>query len=215
MTTRLRAYLLMMLICCGCTPHQTDVLVLDFVSASTPKIAKRLEYLNVSYIMQLEPLTLEQIKTINPKAIILSGSSQFVSDPHSPKPASGIYDLGIPILGICYGMQLMAYQMGGQVQKCRKPEIDQVLPITITGQSELIPDNLNTLHAWMFHRDCVTEMPKGFEVLAHTKDTSIAMAQDSGRRLYATQFHPERFDKSPEATVILDTFVKNFVQVSQ
>jgi GMP synthase (glutamine-hydrolysing) len=204
--------LLMML--CGCQPRKTDILVLDYGSSATPKIAKRLAQLHVTHLVTSEKLTAEQITKINPKGIILSGGPPSVVEKSFPKPVPEIYDMGIPVLGICYGLQLMAAQLGGTVGKCQTPEIG-VVPMTITGTCDLYPDNMKELKVWMFHHDCLQSAPPGFKVTGHTKHSTIAMACNPDKKLYGVQFHPERFDKSPEATIIIDRFVSHIVGISK
>lgn len=202
--------IVLLIILTGCQPNKTDFLVLDFGSTATPKIAKRLKLLNASHRVSKPHLTADEIADINPKGIILSGGPASVYEPGSPKAPAEIYGMGIPVLGICYGMQLMSQQLGGSVSQCKAPEI-ATLPIHITDKCPLYPDNVNQLSVWMFHRDCVDRLPEGFKPLGYTKDTPIAMAFHPDKKLYAVQFHPERFDKSIEATVIIDRFVNHIV----
>lgn len=203
-------YILILLLIAGCSYSTPDVLVFDFGSPSTPKIGERLDELNISSLT-LPDLNKEQIEQISPKAIILSGGPDFVTDPIYRQPDPEIYEMGIPILGVCYGMQLMAKQMGGQVRKCPKAEV-AVKNVILTNSCDILPDHLTILPAWFNHADCVTEMPQGFRVVGYTDNNTLAIACNPKKRLYATQFHPERTDKTSGGKVVLEGFINKFVR---
>jgi GMP synthase (glutamine-hydrolysing) A subunit len=205
------AFVMVLVLLCACKPDQTDILLLDYGSPATPKVEKRLNELNVRYKTISSSITIEEIKRIHPKGIILSGSPASVLDADSPKPPAEVYDLGIPILGLCYGLQLMAEQLGGQVVHCEKVEFGLIEPVKITGKCDVIPESLTNINVWYSHEDCVEALPKDFDIVAHSENTPIAIACNPKKKLYGMQFHPERFDKTPETVIILDTFVNKVV----
>ncbi len=168
------------------------ILVLDFGSQYTQLIARRVRENKVYSEIFPFNVTLERIKTFDPKGIILSGGPSRVSDKKAPFPDKKIFDLGIPILGICYGMQLMAHCLGGRVAKAVRREY---------GRAELIIDDFSDLFkglaskrhnfVWMSHGDRIERYPGGFIPTAHTSNSPIAAMAEKSRRFYALQFHPE------------------------
>jgi len=170
------------------------VLVLDFGGQYAHLIARRIRELKVYSEIAPPDLTLEEFNELGRrfkvKGIVLSGGPSSVYDSGSPKCQPFIFDLGLPVLGICYGHQLMAYMLGGKVVKLDKAEygiatafIDRPLgPLKGLGPVEKV---------WMSHRDSVVELPPGFEVLAHTEYCPIAAMGDASRGLYGLQWHPE------------------------
>lgn len=194
----------------GCTCSTPDVLVFDFGSPSTPKIEERLDEMNVSSLT-LPALNKEQIEQLAPKAIILSGSPDFVTQANHREPDPAIYHMGIPILGICYGMQVMADQLGGKVQKCPRAEV-AVKNVDVTGVCDILPPHMKEMLVWYNHEECVTEMPQGFTAVGYSSNSTLAIACNHEKRLYATQFHPERTDKTPGGRIILEGFVNKFVR---
>lgn len=192
----------------ACTPKKTDVVVVDFGSSATPKISQRLEHFSVPHEVMSANITAEQIAQLNPKALIFSGGPSTVYIPGSPLADPAMYDMDVPILGICYGMQLMAQQLGGRVARCSVPESKKIVPVHITHKSPLYPYDTSSVNTWMYHQDCVEELPPGFISLAYTKDTEIAMAYHPQKQFYGVQFHPERIDKTKEGVVFLDRFIE-------
>lgn len=199
------------MVLCACGKEDVDVLVLDYGSPATAKVVDRLIELGVNYQVSDEDLTIEQIKKINPKGIITSGSPASVLDPDSPRPPVAIYEMGVPILGLCYGMQLMASQLGGQVVHCETPEDGLIDKVNITGKCDIIPDGIKDINVWYFHEDCVISMPSDFQIVGYSKNTPMAIACNHKKKLYGMQFHPERFDKTPETVQIIDTFITKVV----
>jgi GMP synthase (glutamine-hydrolysing) len=202
--------MIFLVILSGCKDKRTDILVFDFGSPATPNIIKRLEELHVTYKVTSDKQTIQQVEQINPKGIILSGSPSSVLEADSPKPPVEIYKMGIPILGLCYGLQVMIDQLGGQVVHCEKPEMG-ISRVSITGQCDILPDNMKDFNGWFLHEDCIDTLPKGFEIVGHSAKSKLAVVCSSQQKLYGVIFHPERFDKTPEATIILDRFVNNIV----
>ena len=168
---------------------QPLVLILDFGSQVTQLIARRVREAKVYSEIHPFHLTLDQIKALKPSAIILSGGPASVHVKGSPKPDPRIFELGLPVLGICYGMQLMGHQLGGKVRPAKTREFGHAV-INITGANPLFKGLGKSQKVWMSHGDHVDAMPKGFKVIAKTEASVAAMA-DEKRGLYALQFHPE------------------------
>ena len=168
---------------------QPLVLILDFGSQVTQLIARRVREAKVYSEIHPFHLTLDQIKGLNPSAIILSGGPASVHVKGSPKPDPRIFELGLPVLGICYGMQLMGHQLGGKVRPAKTREFGHAV-IDITGANPLFKGLGKSQKVWMSHGDHVDAMPKGFKIIAKT-DASVAAMADEKRGLYALQFHPE------------------------
>jgi GMP synthase (glutamine-hydrolysing) len=174
------------------------ILVLDFGSQYTQLIARRIREERVYSEIFPYNVSIEKIKTFEPKGIILSGGPASVYDKNAPVPDREVFNLGIPILGICYGMQVMAYYLGGKVARAIKREY---------GKAELFIDDRNDLFkgigkkdrikgqykttVWMSHGDKIEKLPKGFSVIGHTDNSPIAAMADRNNRFYALQFHPE------------------------
>jgi GMP synthase (glutamine-hydrolysing) len=170
-------------------PKQALVLILDFGSQVTQLIARRVREAGV--YSEIHPYTLSaaQIKALAPAAVILSGGPASVHAKGSPKPDPAVFGLGVPVLGICYGMQLMAAMLGGAVRPAKSREYGHAV-IAIKDQGPLFRRLGPSAKVWMSHGDHVEKMPAGFKVLARTKASVAAMA-DAKRRFYALQFHPE------------------------
>ncbi len=186
--------------------HRTEVLILHMGSHATPNIARRLEKHGVSYTILQGFVPAEEIRQINPKALIITGSPDSVLNKNSPRAPEAYYSLNIPILGLCYGHQMIVEQLGGKVGKCRASE-KGIFPVTFTGKCGLTPKGMAGMNVLMDHDDCVTEVPEGFHTDASSDITQHAMVCSHARKLYLIQFHPERYDTVPESGVILDAFI--------
>ncbi len=166
------------------------ILIIDFGSQFNQLIARRVRENKVYCRIEPPGIELEQIKALKPEGIILSGGPASIYNPDSPKADPGLFELGIPVLGICYGMQFMVAQLGGKVAQARKREY---------GFAELRTRSRTTLfkslpaksQCWMSHGDSIVELPDGFKVLGFTENTPIAAAADTRKRLFGLQFHPE------------------------
>ncbi len=185
--------------------HEEKILVLDFGSQYTQLIARRIREGKVYSEIFPFNATMEKIRAFRPNGIILSGGPSSVYDEGAPLPDMAIFSLGVPILGICYGMQLMAHQLGGKVAPSTKREY---------GHAELIVDDDTDFfwglspktRVWMSHGDRIDHLPGGFSAIAHTVNSPVAAMADSRRHFYALQFHPEVVH-TDEGLRILHNFV--------
>ncbi|MCX5716958.1 MAG: glutamine-hydrolyzing GMP synthase [Nitrospirae bacterium] len=168
------------------------ILVLDFGSQYTQLIARRVRENSVYSEIFPYNAPFEKILDFKPKGIILSGGPSSVYSKGSPIPGIKIFDIGIPILGICYGMQLMAHLLGGRVAKAAKREYGRA-ELTIDDDSDLFKGISTNLQAvvWMSHGDRIEKYPEGFMPIAHTENSPVAAMADKKRNFYALQFHPE------------------------
>ncbi|RJQ47424.1 MAG: glutamine-hydrolyzing GMP synthase [Nitrospiraceae bacterium] len=188
--------------------HFTEkILVLDFGSQYTQLIARRVREQKVYSEILPYNVSLERIKEFAPKGIILSGGPSSVYDKKAPLPDKGIFELGIPVLGICYGMQLMAYMLGGKVAKAAKREYGRA-ELTIDDNSDLLKKMGARGIVWMSHGDKIVRQPKGFTPIAHTGNSPIAAMANKDRKFYALQFHPE-VAHTENGTKVLKNFVFN------
>ncbi|MGQ9571022.1 MAG: glutamine-hydrolyzing GMP synthase [Thermodesulfovibrionales bacterium] len=171
-------------------PNENKILVLDFGSQYTQLIARRVRECNVYSEIFPFDASLEKIKNFNPKGIILSGGPSSVYDNNAPIPDEKIFELGIPILGICYGMQLMVYLFGGKVAKATQREYGKATLIIVNkmGLFKGIPKQTTV---WMSHGDMIERTPKDFKTLAHTSNSPVAAIANNKKGFYAIQFHPE------------------------
>ncbi len=168
------------------------ILVLDFGSQYTQLIARRVRENKVYSEILPYNVTIDQIREFGPKGIILSGGPSRVSVKDAPFPDREIFNLGVPVLGICYGMQLMADCLGGKVGRATKREYGRA-ELLIDDSTDLFRGLSSKRHnvVWMSHGDKIRKQPEGFSVIAHTDNSPIAAMADKERRFYALQFHPE------------------------
>jgi len=168
------------------------ILVLDFGSQYTQLIARRVRENKVYSEILPFNVSIEKIKAFAPKGIILSGGPSRVSVKGAPFPDREIFKLGIPVLGICYGMQLIAQCLGGKVGRSAKREFGRA-ELDIDDYSDLFKGLASKRHniVWMSHGDKIQKYPKGFKSIAHTENSPIAAMADKSRGFYALQFHPE------------------------
>ncbi len=183
-----------------------SILILDFGSQYSELIARRIRETNVFSLVVSNFISIEDINEINPKGIILSGGPNSVYEQNAPKCDEKIFNLGIPILGICYGMQLMVKELGGSViSATTKAEYGRA-PINIDQESELLSDVEDKSIMWMSHGDSINCLPDGFNKIAHTENTLHAAISNDRNKLFGVQFHPEVIHSEFGMTVI-----KNFV----
>ena len=165
-------------------------IVLDFGGQYNQLIARRVRECGVYCEIMRYDTPLETIAELNPRGVIFTGGPNSVYDMTSPHIAKEYFDLGIPTLGICYGCQLMAYTLGGQVESCERSEYGKIR-ITHNGESLLFGGVPAENDVWMSHTDFVSRLPEGFRVTAQSADCPCAAFEDPARKLYAVQFHPE------------------------
>jgi GMP synthase (glutamine-hydrolysing) len=178
--------------------HDDRILILDFGSQYTQLIARRVREAGVYCEIHHYGLPEDEFRRFNPRGVILSGSPESANLADSPRAPEFVLSAGLPILGICYGMQTIAHQFGGQVEGSNKSEFGYAR-IEIPGDSVLLSDlehservGNNFLHdVWMSHGDKVTAVPEGFTVIASTESAPIAAMADESRKIYCLQFHPE------------------------
>ena len=170
--------------------NQELIIVLDFGGQYNQLIARRVRECNVYAEVKPYTMPLEEIKKLNPKGIIFTGGPNSVYEETSPHYEKAIFELGIPILGICYGSQLMAYTLGGEVKTAPVSEYGHT-DITVDAGSELFVGVEDKTSVWMSHTDYIAKAPEGFTVTAHSSVCPVAAMEDASRKLYATQFHPE------------------------
>jgi GMP synthase (glutamine-hydrolysing) len=201
------------------------VLILDFGSQYTMLIARRVRELKV--YCEIHPCTmpLDDVRAFNPKAVILSGGPASVLTPDSPRCAAEVFEMGAPVLGICYGLQLMAQVLGGAVEKSSEREYGPAALVIdddsdlFAGISAAAPEGADAkkLHhdggaegegvrVWMSHGDRIKKIPPGFKPIAHSGNSPVAAMKNAERRLYAVQFHPE-VAHTPRGKEILRNFL--------
>jgi len=204
-------------------------LILDFGSQYTMLIARKVRELNVYCEIHPCTMSMKEIEDFAPDAVILSGGPSSVLDPESPTCEQGVFDLDVPILGICYGLQLMAHELGGQVEKADRREY---------GPATLYIDDYEDLfynvgawgraaeqaglegrgpgegiRVWMSHGDRIKRLPQGFESIGHTDNSPVAAMRRKDKKIYAVQFHPE-VHHTPMGKRILDNFLKRIAGLS-
>jgi len=166
------------------------VLVLDFGGQYNQLIARRIRELSVYSEMVPYNISLEKIKAINPRGIIFTGGPASVHEKDAPASDPGIFSLGIPVLGICYGMQLMAHQLGGDVNSSKLREYGRSI-LKVTADDLLFQELEPEMQVWMSHGDSMKQLPPGFQVTARTDNCPYAAMADTNRHFYGVQFHPE------------------------
>jgi len=166
------------------------VLVVDFGAQYAQLIARRVREAHVYSEIVPHTMPVEEMLARKPKAIILSGGPKSVHVEGAPSLDSGVYQAGVPVLGICYGAQLVASQLGGEVARTGRGEYGRT-PMSVVGSSVLFSDLPTEQDVWMSHFDSIVAAPAGFHVTARTPDAPVAALEDPDRRIYGVQFHPE------------------------
>jgi GMP synthase (glutamine-hydrolysing) len=193
--------------------HQQKILIIDFGSQYTQLIARRVREAGVYCEIHHYDLSEEAFSEIAPQGVIMSGGPESANIVNAPIAPDYLYKAGIPVLGICYGMQTMAQQLGGLVESSDKSEFGHAA-ISLQGDSLLLGNLENAVeqdgeirhNVWMSHGDKVTQLPEGFSVIAATESAPIAAMADEKRRFYGIQFHPE-VTHTPDGQSILNRFV--------
>ena len=166
------------------------IIIIDFGSQYNQLIARRVRECHV-YCQILSPDThIDYVKSLKPEGIILSGGPASIYEKQSPKIDRAIFDLGIPVLGICYGMQFMVYSLGGTVKKAKKREYG-FAELKIKIQKDLFNNVDKITKCWMSHGDSILKLPEGFKITASTENTEIAATVNKNKNYYGVQFHPE------------------------
>ena len=188
--------------------NRETIIVLDFGGQYNQLIARRVRECGVYAEVHPYKMSLEEIRRMNPKGIIFTGGPNSVYGAGALPYDQGLFGLGVPILGICYGAQLMAHALGGEVRSADVSEYGHTdVHVDLSG-SLLLKGVSGTTVAWMSHTDYIASVPEGFSVSAHTADCPVAAMEDPSRGFYAVQFHPE-VEHSAEGMKVFGNFVKN------
>lgn len=183
------------------------IIVLDFGGQYNQLIARRVRECNVYCEVHPYNMPIERMKEMNPKGIILTGGPNSVYGDDSPRCTEELFELGIPVLGICYGSQLMSYVLGGKVDTAPVSEYGKT-EVSVDTSSEIFKDVSDSTICWMSHTDYIESVPAGFKIIAHTPVCPVAGMENVERNLYAVQFHPEVVH-TVEGTKMLANFVYN------
>ncbi len=181
------------------------VVVLDFGGQYNQLIARRVRECNVYCEIYSYKTDFEKIKSLQPKGIIFTGGPNSCYEPGAPTYTKEIFELGVPILGICYGSQLMMHLLGGKVEKAPVREYGKI-EVTTDRTSDLFADVSEKTICWMSHNDYISEMAPGFRTIAYTDNCPYAAMENTEKKLYATQFHPEVLH-TQEGQKMLSNFV--------
>ena len=186
---------------------QEKVIVIDFGGQYNQLVARRVRECNVYCEIYSYKTDLEQIKAMNPKGIILTGGPNSCYEEGAPTCRRELFELGVPVLGLCYGAQLMMHVLGGRVEKAPVREYGKT-EVFVENSSPLFTDVKSTTICWMSHFDYISKIAPDFEIIAHTADCPVAAAENREKNLYAIQFHPEVLH-TEEGTKMLYNFVRN------
>jgi GMP synthase (glutamine-hydrolysing) len=194
--------------------HAHRILILDFGAQYTQLIARRVRELGVYCEIQPYDVSDAEVRAFGPRGIILSGGPESVTAAAAPRAPTAVFELGVPVLGICYGMQAMAAQLGGRVTPASEREFGYA-EVTVIGATRLLDDLADrrsatgraVLDVWMSHGDRVEELPPGFVASANTSTIPFAAMSDERRRFYGVQFHPE-VTHTAQGTRLLERFVR-------
>lgn len=185
---------------------QEKVIVIDFGGQYNQLVARRVRECNVYCEIYSYKTDIEQIKAMNPKGIILTGGPNSCYEEGAPTYSKELFELGIPVLGLCYGAQLMSHVLGGKVEKAPVREYGKT-KVFVDTASPLFTDVEPETICWMSHFDYISNVAPGFQVVAHTADCPVAAAQNPEKKLYAIQFHPEVLH-TVEGSKMLNNFVR-------
>ena len=182
------------------------VIVIDFGGQYNQLVARRVRECNVYCEIYSYKTDLEKIKEMNPKGIILTGGPNSCYEEGAPTCSKELFEMGIPVLGLCYGAQLMMHVLGGKVEKAEVSEYGKTEVLVDKTESKLFKDVSEKTICWMSHTDYISQIAPGFEISAHTADCPVATAENADKNLYAIQFHPEVLHTA-EGTKMLSNFV--------
>ena len=183
------------------------ILIIDFGSQYNQLIARRVREHRV--YCQIEPpgISIDKIRDLNPEGIILSGGPASIYETDSPKMDPRVFDLGIPVLGICYGLQFMVNTLGGNVNRSKQREYG-FAELNLSNKSEIFRSIPDTSTCWMSHGDSIKRLPKGFQITASTQNTPVAATMYPAKKLYGLQFHPE-VEHTQYGSKMLRNFLKD------
>jgi len=182
-----------------------SIVVLDFGAQYSQLIARRIREQKVFSVVLPCTASVDEIRSYAPAGIVLSGGPSSVYDQDAPTADDRVFTLGLPVLGICYGLQLMAHKLGGKVRAAEKREYGHAIVQVLNGSS-LFQELPAEMSVWMSHGDEALELPPGFKLVAPTQNTAVAAIEDPKRNLYAVQFHPE-VHHTRQGTEILKNFI--------
>ena len=193
--------------------HSSKILILDFGSQYTQLIARRVREIGVYCEIHPWDMSDDEVREFGAQGIILSGGPESVIEANPPRAPQLVFEMGVPVLGICYGMQTMAAQLGGEVEIAKEQEYG-FAKVRARGHTRLLDgiedershEGYGLLDVWMSHGDHVVRMPNGFKLMASTDNAPIAGMADDDRRFYGLQFHPEVTHTS-KGREILERFV--------
>ena len=183
------------------------VIVMDFGGQYNQLVARRVRECNVYCEIYSYKTPLEKIKEMNPKGIILTGGPNSCYLEDSPTYSKELFELGIPVLGLCYGAQLMQHVLGGKVERADVREYGKSILLVDQPKSKILKGVPETSTVWMSHFDYISKIAPGFEITTHTKDCPVASCEDKEKDLYAIQFHPEVLHSEYGKTMLSDSSV--------
>lgn len=190
---------------------EDKIVVIDFGGQYNQLVARRVRECNVYCEIYSYRTPIEKIKAMNPKGIILTGGPNSCYEEGAPTCTKELFELGIPVLGLCYGAQLMNHVLGGKVEKAPVREYGKTETFIDSGKNTLFKDVEDETTVWMSHFDYISKPAPGFEILAHTKDCPVAADANEEKKLYAIQFHPEVLH-TLKGKEILFNFVRNICE---
>ena len=190
--------------------HGRPIVVLDFGAQYSKLIARRVREAQVFSLIEPFNVSLDRLRSLDPAGIIFSGGPSSVHAPGAPLPDPGVFELGVPVLGICYGVQLQAQMLGGRVARAEHREYG-LAHLNHEDTTGFLEGVSNPTQVWMSHGDRVEQLPEGFVPIGHTENSPYAAVADPARRFYGVQFHPEVVH-TPEGKKILGNFVHNICQ---
>jgi len=185
--------------------HEQRIIVLDFGSQYTQLIARKVREIGVYAEIHPYSISREALEALHPQGIVLSGGPQSVYAEGAPHPSFDVFAMGVPVLGICYGLQLIAWQLGGTVDKAARREFGRA-QLTINDDSDLLKGLGSSTQVWMSHGDHLTAIPPDFDCIGRTDNADICVLRNKARRIWGVQFHPE-VHHTPQGSVLLKNFV--------
>jgi len=188
------------------------IIVLDFGSQYSHLICRRIREFSVYSELVPYDIPLEELKKMNPKGIVFSGGPASVYNKDSPQPTNGIFEIGLPVLGICYGHQLIVNKFGGKVKRSHKEYGSSLL--SIDNNSDLLAGMGQSTRAWMSHGDAAESLPEGFKVIGHTENSFAAAIANKQKMVYGIQFHPEVVH-TENGVQVLKNFVLDICKAKQ